>query len=72
MLSIDFDSFRKIDNTIDENKLRPFDAWKEMIMLLNFLIGVTFMLSGHDEHKELCWSNFKFSTVESRQFSAQS
>ena len=71
MLSIDFDSFRKIDNTIDENKLRPFDAWKEMIMLLNFLIGVTFMLSGHDEHKELCWSNFKFSTVESGKFAGR-
>ena len=26
------------------------------------------MLQGHDENKELCWSNFKFYTVESEKF----
>ena len=29
------------------------------------------MLQGHDEHKELCWSNFKFSTIESGKFSGR-
>ena len=54
-----------------ENKLRPFDNFEDMIMLLNFLIGVTFMLRGCDEHYELCWSNFKFSTVESGNFAGR-
>ena len=29
------------------------------------------MLLGCDEHKELCWSNFKFSTVESGKFAGR-
>ena len=40
-------------------------------MLLNFLIGVTFMVRRREEHKELCCSNFKFSTVESGKFAGR-
>ena len=69
--AIDLDSFQKIGKAIKENKLRPYKNYKDVIMLLNFLIGLTFMLQGRDEHKELCWSNFKFSTVESGKFSGR-
>ena len=66
--AIDLDSFQKIDKAITENKFRLFDNYKDMMMLINFLIKVTFMFRGHDEHKDICWSNFKFSTVESGKF----
>ena len=56
--AIDLDSSQKIGD-----KRKQIKKYKDMIMLLNFLIGVTFMLRERDEHKELCWSNFKFSTL---------
>ena len=36
--AIDLDSFQKIGKAIKEKKSRPYDNYKDMIMLLNFLI----------------------------------
>ena len=69
--AIDLDSFQKIGKAIKEKKSRPYDNYKDMIMLLNFLIWVTIKLQRHDEHEELCWSNFNLSIVESGKLSGR-
>ena len=41
--AINLDSFQKIDKAMKENKLNLFNNYKDIIMLLNSLVEVTFM-----------------------------
>ena len=68
---IDLDSFKKVEEAIKTQSLRPYKDHKHLLYLLNFLIGVTFMLWGEKEHENLTWSNIRFSIVTSRKYSGQ-
>ena len=47
--AIDMASFAKICVALIEGWLKPYDNFSHLIMLVNFLMGVTFMLCGSEE-----------------------
>ena len=51
--AIDMTSLPKISNEILIVNLKHHDNFEHLIMLLNFLIGFTFMLRGRDKHHEM-------------------
>ena len=61
--AIDMASYEKIDEAIKANRIMPYSNYDDMILLINFLVGVSFMLRGGKEHATLAWSNFRLSTV---------
>ena len=60
---IDLDSFKKVEEAIKTRSLCHYKGHKHLLYLLNFLIGVTFMLQDRKEYKNLTWSHIRFSTV---------
>ena len=56
-------SLPRITNAIETNNLIPYNNFEHVIMLLNFLVGFTFMLRSREEHHELLWKYFAFSKV---------
>ena len=66
--AIDMSSFDKVRQAINEEWLKPHENFSDLTLLINFLLGVTFMLRGRDEHCQLTWSNIQFSTVTSGRF----
>ena len=51
--AIDISSFHKIKNAIKEGKIKPYTVYDDLILLINFLVGVKFMLRGRAEHSNL-------------------
>ena len=64
-------SFPKIVKAIKEGNLKPYDEYDDLILLVNFLLGVTFMLRGRKEHHTLTWRNFRFSKVASGKYAGR-
>ena len=56
--AIDIASYNKIASAIKEGKIKPHSDYNDLIMLVNFLVGVQFMLQERTEHATLTWSNF--------------
>ena len=54
---------------IKVGNLRLYNEYNYLILLVNFLLGVTFMLRGRKEHQAPTWSNFRFLTVASVKYS---
>ena len=61
--AIDMALLPKIASAIKIGDQKPYDNFEHFKMLLNFLIGFTFMLCSRDEHHELLWKNLVFSKV---------
>ena len=66
--AIDMASYSKIVQAIKVGNLKPYDEYNDLILLVNFLLGVTFMLRGRKEHHAITWSNFRFLTVASGKY----
>ena len=66
--AIDMASYPKIVSAIKAGELKPHTSYDDLIMLVNFLVGVSFMLRGRTEHALLNWSNFRFSKVVSGKY----
>ena len=66
--AIDFASFLKVENAVKEGKIDPYSVYNDLIMLVNFLVGVQFMLRGRAEHANLTWSNFRISEITSGKY----
>ena len=60
-------SYHKIDAVIRANRIMPFTNYDDMILLINFLVKVSFMLQGGKEQANLLWSNFRSFRVTSGQ-----
>ena len=56
--AIDISSFHKIGIAIKEGMIKPYTVYDDLILLINFLVGVHFMLRGRAEHASLTGSNF--------------
>ena len=46
----------------------PFTNYDDMILLINFLVGVSFILRGGKKQANLLWSYFRFSRVTSGKY----
>ena len=69
--AIDMASFAKVCVTLREGRLKPYDNFYHLTMLVNFQMGVTFMLLGCEGQAQLTWRNIRFSTVTSGKFVGQ-
>ena len=66
--AIDISSFDKIGIAIKEGKIKPYTVYDDLILLVNFLVGVHFMLRGRAEHENITWSNFRISEITSGKY----
>ena len=66
--TIDLGSYHKIDHVIKANRIMLYSDYDDMILLINFLVGVSFMMRGGNEHATLAWSNFWFLTITSGKY----
>ena len=55
--TIDMASFAKVCEALREGWLKPYENFSHLTMLVNFLMGVTFMLRGREEQATLTWKN---------------
>ena len=63
--AIDMASFAKVREALREGWLKPYKNFSHLTMLVNCLMGVTFMLCGQEEQATLTWKNIRFSNVTS-------
>ena len=61
--AIDMASFSKITTAVMEGWIWPYENFSHLMMIVNFLLGVMFMLCGRKEHVTLIWSNIRISNV---------
>ena len=66
--AIDIASYNKIENAIKEGNIKPHSDYDDLMMLINFLVGVQFMLRGRNEHASLTWSHFRISEITSGKY----
>ena len=66
--AVDLDSLQKIETAIKEGKINPYSDYDDLIMLINFLVGVQFMLRGRAEHANLTWSNLQILEIASGKY----
>ena len=66
--AIDISFLHKIENAIKEGKIKPYTVYDDLILLVNFLVGVHFMLRGRAEHENITWSNFRISEITSGKY----
>ena len=69
--AIDMASFVKVREALREGWIKPYKKFPHLTMIVNFLMVVTFMLSGKEEQDSLIWENICFSTVSSGKFIGQ-
>ena len=51
--AIDMASYPKIVSVIKAGELKPHSLYDDLILLVNFLLGVSFMLQGQNKHATL-------------------
>ena len=64
-IAIDMVFYPKIITAIKAGELKPHTLFDELIVLFDFLLGVTFMFWSWTEHAMLNWRNFQFLKVAS-------
>ena len=60
--AIDMAYFVKICVVLREGWLKPYGNFSHLTIIVNFLMGVTFMLRGREEQATLTWKNIRFTT----------
>ena len=55
--AMDMASFAKVLEALREGWLKQDKIFSHLIMLVNFLVGMTFMLRGQEEQATLTWKN---------------
>ena len=66
--AIDISFFNKIGIIIKEGMIKPYTVYDDLILLINFLVGVHFMLRGRAKHASLTWSNFRILEITSGKY----
>ena len=69
--AINLSFFDKIANAIKEGKIKPYTVYDDLMMLINFLVGVHFMLRGRAKYTTLTWSNFRILDITSGKYTGR-